>query len=275
MARQATARSASAGRPRAGSAGTAPVRPAQRPGGRSTRQVRRSARRAGPRRLSGPSPTRRPAFASAASGALPLLRSPFARGARAGGERVLDALLAGRGWIALVFVLLAGIVFFNVDLLQLNREIATTADRAADLRRSNAGLRLELAKLGSSERIQRDAAAAGFVLPPPGDVVYLRTSSRDPSRALKLITAPNPAPVIPPPAPAEIVEEPVTDTAAGTDPAATEKDPTASDPTATDPAATDPAAADPTTVQTPATTTPSEPAPVVGETGAAAAPPAG
>ena len=38
-------------------------------------------------------------------------------------------MLSGRVWIGLVFVLLAGIVFFNVDLLQMNREIAQMADR--------------------------------------------------------------------------------------------------------------------------------------------------
>jgi cell division protein FtsL len=262
MARAAAAQTRSAPR----SSG----RRAPRPTGRSTKQARRSRRRTTARRLSGPAPARRPALAAAAAGALPLLRSPVARGARVGGGRVLDALLAGRGWIALVFVLLAGIVFFNVDLLQLNREIAATADRASDLRRSNAGLRLELAGLGSSERIQREAAAAGFVLPSPGDVVYLRTSPRDANRAARLITAPDPAPLIPPPAPAEIVEEPVTDPTV-TDPAAT-TDPA----TTTDPAvATDPAATDPATEEAPATTEPPAPAPVAGEDGAAAAPPAG
>lgn len=238
----------------------APARRATRPTGRSTKQVRRTARRASPRRLSAPA-TRRPALAAAA-GALPLLRSPLARGAWLRGGRVLDALLAGRGWIALVFVLLAGIVFFNVDLLQLNRDIAATAEKASELRRSNAALRLELATLGSSERIQREAAEAGFVLPAPGDVVYLSTSRRDASRAAKLITAPDPAAVIPPPAPAEIVEEPVAD-------------PMATDPAATDPAATtDPAVTDPATAETPVAPSP-ELAPPATDTGAVTAPPAG
>ena len=179
---------------------------------------------------------------------------------------MLDALLAGRGWIALVFVLLAGIVFFNVDLLQLNREIATGAERASELKRSNADLRLELAKLGSSERIQREAAEAGFVLPPPGDVVYLTAASRDAQRALKLITAPALAPVIPPAVPAPIAEEPVTETTV----------PETTDPAAVDPATgTAPVAPDPATEAAP----PAEPEPaaepVVGETGAPEAPPPG
>ena len=61
--------------------------------------------------------------------------------ARTGG--VLDALLAGRGWIVLIGLLLAGIVFFNVDLLQMNRDIAQDAERAAALKRENGRLRLE------------------------------------------------------------------------------------------------------------------------------------
>ena len=242
---------------------TAPARPAARPAGRSTKPARRSSRRSRPRRVSGAPPSRRPAFASGASTALPRLRSPLARGARASGERVLDALLLGRGWIALVFVLLAGIVFFNVDLLQLNREIATGAERAADLRRSNADLRLELARLGSSERIQREAAAAGFVLPAPGDVLYLTASSRDARRALKLISAPDPAPIILPAAPAPVVEEPVTEPVV----------PVTTDPA--DPATEAPVTPDPATGAAPPSAPPPAAEPVVGQTGAPVAPPAG
>ena len=54
----------------------------------------------------------------------------------------------GRIWLGLIFVLLAGIVFFNVDLLRMNREITRTADRAAAVKRENARLRTELARLG-------------------------------------------------------------------------------------------------------------------------------
>ena len=57
--------------------------------------------------------------------------APFTRAARRRTSGVLDALLAGRGWIALVGVLLVGIVFFNVDLLRMNREIAVDARTGA------------------------------------------------------------------------------------------------------------------------------------------------
>src|SRR4051794_37720876 len=67
---------------------------------------------------------------------------------------VLDRLLRGPAYIALIGILLAGIVFFNVDVLELNHGIASTDTRSTQLKRQNAALTLQLAKLGSSERIQ-------------------------------------------------------------------------------------------------------------------------
>jgi cell division protein FtsL len=150
-------------------------------------------RRAGRGRASGP--------ARAGSRALPIrmVQAPVARAARARGVTVLDSLLHGRGWIALVGVLLVGIVFFNVDLLQMNREIAQTADRAAETKRQNAGLRVELARLASTERIQEAAARDGLVLPPAGQVRYLRAiPALDAKRAARRAAAPGQGVVQPP-----------------------------------------------------------------------------
>jgi cell division protein FtsL len=201
---------------------------------------------------------RRMSGASAPAVALPLrvLNAPFARAARARTGSVLDALLSGRGWIALVFVLLAGIVFFNVDLLQMNRDIARDAGRISALKRENARLVLEEARLASSERIQEEAVQLGFVLPAPGEVRYLKSRpTRDAGQAVRRITAPNPSFVAPEP----IAPEPV---APATDPSAT--DPAATDPAATDPAAADPNATAPTTTDPAAdpasTTAPADPA---------------
>ena len=210
---------------------------------RSAASRRRSA---APRRVSG----------GAAAVALPVrvLNAPFARAARRGTSGVLDALLSGRGWIALVFVLLAGIVFFNVDLLQMNRDIAGNDEKISALKREIARNRLDVARLASSERIQESAAQLGLVLPAPGDVRYLKARPRlDPHQAARRITAPNTAYV--PPEPIDTTPEPVAPTA--TDPAAT--DPTTTDPAATpttptDPATADPAATDPTAAPAPTTT---------------------
>jgi cell division protein FtsL len=197
--------------------------------------------------------------AAAAAVALPVrvLNAPFARAARRRTGGVLDALLSGRGWIALVFVLLAGIVFFNVDLLQMNREIAGNAEKISTLKREIARHRLDVARLASSERIQESAAALGLVLPAPGEVRYLTARpTLDAKQAVKRITAPNVG-YVPPPPVDTAPTPPATDPAA-TDPAATETapvDPAAADPALTDPAATDPAYADPAATE-PATTAP-------------------
>jgi cell division protein FtsL len=114
---------------------------------------------------------------------------------------MLDAVLSGRIWIGLVGVLLAGIVFFNVDLLRMNREITHMADKAAQLKRENARLREDVAGLANSERIQQAAAELGLVLPAPADVRYLKSNPTiDARTASKRIIAPTPVvadPVVP------------------------------------------------------------------------------
>jgi cell division protein FtsL len=216
-------------------------------GGRRARATARSA--------SGRSALRLPAAALAglsSAGALPIrvVNAPFARTLRARTTTILDALLSGRGWIALIGVLLAGIVFFNVDLLQMNRDIARDAEKASALGRENARLRLTLARLGSSERIQEAAAGLGLVLPAPGEVRYLKARPElDARRAAKRITAPNDT--LMPPAP-----EPTAPTTT-TPPTTTTAPPTTTPPaatTTTPPAAT--TTTPPATTAPPATTTP-------------------
>jgi cell division protein FtsL len=205
----------------------------------------------------GTAPARRaPAHRRVSGGAAPavavplpvrVLNAPFTRAARRRTSGVLDALLAGRGWIALVFVLLVGIVFFNVDLLRMNREIAGTAERISTLKREIARDRLDVARLASSERIQESAAQLGLVLPAPGEVRYLKARPLlDAHQAAKRVTAPNLAYV--PPEPVDSTPEPVTPATA--DPATT--DPAAADmTTTTDAAATaDPATAAPASTAT-------------------------
>lgn len=143
-------------------------------------------------------PVRRPAPARRRSG--PAARPATRVVPRFDGVALLDRLLRGPAYIALVGILLAGIVFFNVDVLELNHGIATTDTRASQLKRENAALTLKLAKLGSSERVQRAALDQGLVLPQPGDVRYLRASREDAERALRVMTTPDSssaAPVIP------------------------------------------------------------------------------
>src|SRR5919201_4146596 len=122
-----------------------------------------------------------PGRAAAATGAraLPLpQRLEFPRlGAAVSG--LLDRLLRGRAWVLLIGTLLVGIVFFNVDVLRLNRSIATTSEKATALKQENARLLLLESRLASSERIQQSAAADAMVLPAPGEVRYLKVRRGD------------------------------------------------------------------------------------------------
>ena len=190
-----------------------------------------------PARVRRPPPARKSA---------PRHRAQIAPPAHPRGAAVLDNLLYGRGWIAIVFVLLAGIVFFNVDLLQMNRDIAATAQEAGEVKRENAKLRTEIARLGSSERIQQVAAEAGLVLPAPGEVRYLRSDpSVDARRAVaqiedgaSMLPAVVPEPVIEEP----VIEEPAVPEIAPVDPVPTEPAPVEQAPVVAGPVTTvDPA----------------------------------
>ena len=185
MARAASARAGAASR-------------AQAPT-RDTAAQRRSAERSAAARHAAPSrttaPTRR------ASGRVHP-RSATRVAALPRGARVLDALLTGRLWIGLIGVLLAGIVFFNVDLLQMNREITQMAAKATAIKRENDRLRHDYARLASSERIQEVAAELGLVYPAAGEVRYLESKpKRDAHDASNRIGPPSgsvtPAPVAP------------------------------------------------------------------------------
>ena len=151
---------------------------------REAAPARKSAARAQPAPARTTAPSRRVSGRArpAASAALPR------------GARVLDALLTGRIWIGLIGVLLAGIVFFNVDLLQMNRDITQMAEKATQLKRQNDRLRHDYARLASSERIQEAAAALGLVYPAAGEVRYLESKPKlDAHNASKRIIAPSEA----------------------------------------------------------------------------------
>jgi cell division protein FtsB len=139
------------------------------------------------RRKSGPAA--RPARARPAAAPRPVTRV-----IQSAGMPLLDRLLRGRAWVAIVGVLLAGIVFLNVSLLELNRGIAQTDAQSAALERANSSLRERVATLDSGERIRQLAAARGFVMPQPGDVTYLRPHPRIDARLAAVRMKP-PAPV--------------------------------------------------------------------------------
>jgi len=160
------------------------------------RTTRRTPTQRPPRRISGPRrPKRdRQAGATAAAGALrpPLAMRLGTRAMRVGDARVLDRLVRGRAWIALMAIGLMGIVFMQVSLLKLNAGISRAVTAADTFDRQNSSLREEISKLDSGERIQSVAAKLGMVTPAAGDVHYLDGRGADGARAAASITAPKP-----------------------------------------------------------------------------------
>jgi cell division protein FtsL len=151
------------------------------------RTTRRTPTQRPPRRISGPSRPQRGPRASA-TGAAAVARPPLAmrlgtRAMRVGDARVLDRLVRGRAWIALVAVALMGIVFMQVSLLKLNAGISRAVTAADTFDRQNSSLREEISKLDSGERIQAVAAKLGMVTPAAGDVHYLDGRGADGARA--------------------------------------------------------------------------------------------
>jgi cell division protein FtsL len=135
-----------------------------------------------PRRRSGPAARPKVGFGDAV----------VATGKRLGDARVLDRLVRGRAWIAIVAVLLLGIVFMQVSLLRLNAQIGTAVTASENLDRANSGLRADIAQLDSGERIQGVAAKLGMVMPPAGQVHFLNAREANPALAAASVTAPKP-----------------------------------------------------------------------------------
>jgi hypothetical protein len=219
---------------------TPPATIAARHPGRTTR---RTPTQRPPRRISGPSRPKRDPRAGATA-ATAVARPPLAmrlgmRAMRVGDARVLDRLVRGRAWIALMAIGLMGIVFMQVSLLKLNAGISRAVTAADTFERQNSSLREDISKLDSGERIQAVAAKLGMVTPAAGDVHYLDAREADGARAAASIKPP----------------EPVTPSA--TPPAATAA-PAAAATTTTPPAAATAAAA--TTDAPAATTGPAAPA---------------
>ena len=149
-----------------------------------------------PRRVSGPAQaSRRPA--ASARGAAAVAPPPLAlrlahAGARIGDAKVLDRLVRGRAWIAIVAVGLMGIVFMQVSMLRLNAGIGNAVTTAETLHRQNASMRAEISELDAGERVMQTAGAAGMIEPPAGDVNYLDARRADARAAARNIEPPNP-----------------------------------------------------------------------------------
>jgi cell division protein FtsL len=146
-----------------------------------------------PRRVSGPARParlRQPAAGALAAerglvlGLLELLQS-ISR------HRLLDRLIRGRAWIAIVVFALLGIVTLQLTLLKLNAGIGRSLERGALLQRENAALSIENSELAAGSRVEAAAEHLGMSLVPAGSLKFLGARPRtDPARAAAALSTP-------------------------------------------------------------------------------------
>jgi hypothetical protein len=107
---------------------------------------------------------------------------------------LLDRIVRGRTWIAMLGVMLVGIVAMQVEELKLGASVGRGLSQSAALQSKNQVLRATVSALSDDQRIMDLAARMGMVMPAPGDVVFLTPhTTADAARAANQIQAPNPA----------------------------------------------------------------------------------
>ncbi len=167
------------GRPDAGVRASAPVARSTTPSGPTFKRPPLASRI--PRRVAGPVQGRFAPRLVAFVRALP-------------DHQLLDRLIRGRTWIALLGVMLVGIVAMQVEVLKLSASIGRSIDRGTYLQGRNESLRASVAALADDQRIERLAVHRGMVMPSPSDVGFLSAGSGQAvQKAISNIHAPAPA----------------------------------------------------------------------------------
>jgi hypothetical protein len=104
---------------------------------------------------------------------------------------LLDRIVRGRTWIALLGLMLAGIVATQVEVLKLGASVGRSLQQGAALQSRNDLLRANVAALADDQRIERLAAQMGMVMPSPGADVFLPRSGVNATHAAANIHAPD------------------------------------------------------------------------------------
>lgn len=149
----------------------------------------------GPRRVSGPArpSTRTPARTREREHARGAAGAGYALLVAAAGlaeHRLLDRVLRGRVWIALVTCALLGIVTLQLGLLELNGSIGRALQRRAQLLRENAALSIESSTLASDEHVTSAATQDGMVAVPLTSLRFLAARGASAAHAAAALRAP-------------------------------------------------------------------------------------
>jgi hypothetical protein len=96
-------------------------------------------------------------------------------------------LTRGRGWIAVLCVLLVGIVALNVLSLSLNAGSGRLSLQIDELKAEVSALRTEIDERLSASRVEAEAARLGLAVPNPETITYLSASNGDAERLARLL----------------------------------------------------------------------------------------
>lgn len=126
----------------------------------------------------------------------PAVSAPLAKRVLAGAGRLpdhplLDRIVRGRAWIALLGVMLVGIVAMQVEVLKYGASIGRALQNTSIVQSRNELLRAEVSSLSSDQRIERYAARMGLLMPQPQSYTFLRATPEPIGRALASIRPPS------------------------------------------------------------------------------------
>jgi cell division protein FtsL len=157
--------------------------------------VTRPSRSATPRRRSGPARAPAPPARRSREQPAGLVGGAIGALGRLEDHRLLDRLISGRAWIALVAFALIGIVTLQLALLELNTSVGRSLEREAALQRENAALAIANSELAAGGRVESLASRLGMQLVPIGALRFLAADpATDAVRAAAALSAPAKAP---------------------------------------------------------------------------------
>jgi cell division protein FtsL len=154
------------------------VRPAGRRSAGATGHRRPLAAPPRPRRVSGPlaRPHRDLATRPRAEDHDGIALGLIAALGRLSEHRLLDRLIRGRSWIAIVAFALIGIVTMQLVLLKLNAGVGRSLVSEAALQRENAALSIENSELAAGGRVESSAVRLSMEVVPMGALRFLTTN---------------------------------------------------------------------------------------------------
>jgi hypothetical protein len=105
-------------------------------------------------------------------------------------HRLVDRLIAGKAWIAVLAFALIGIVTLQLGLLELNRGIGRTLERQGLLERQNAALSIENSEMAAGNRVESRAQQLGMEIVPSSSLRFLPAHGDDLAKAVAALNTP-------------------------------------------------------------------------------------